>query len=155
MSFDLNTNAFHNMAKTKQSLNIFSWNVNGIRAIQKKGFMDWFNKTKPDILCIQETKAHEEQLTDDLKNIKGYDSFWFSAQKKGYSSVATYSNIKPENIFKGFGVEKYDSEGRVLITEYSEFVLANVYFPNGGRGPERVKYKLDFYDELFFILEKK
>lgn len=149
------------MSKTKsgtagnsKAIKIYSWNVNGIRAIQNKGFMNWFAKSRGDIICLQETKAQSDQLEDSIKNIKGYDSYWFSAEKKGYSSVAVYSKIKPLNVKNGFDNPYFDNEGRVIFTEYEKFLLANVYFPNGGRGPERVKYKLDFYDELFFYLEK-
>ena len=142
------------MSKKSKYLTIFSWNVNGIRAVQNKGFMDWFENHGGDIICLQETKAQPDQLSDSVKNIKGFNSFWFSAQKKGYSGVAVYTNRQPENVINGFGNEIFDNEGRVIIAEYEKFVLANVYFPNGGRGPERVKYKLDFYDQLFFFLEK-
>ncbi|MBS1515720.1 MAG: exodeoxyribonuclease III [Bacteroidetes bacterium] len=135
-------------------MKIYSWNVNGIRAIQNKGFMDWFKKSKGDVICLQETKAQAEQLSDEIKNIGKYKSYWFSAEKKGYSSVATYTIPEPVNVKLGLSNPLYDCEGRVIITEYQKFVLANVYFPNGGRGPERVKYKLDFYDELFFYLQK-
>jgi len=141
--------------KSNNKIKIYSWNVNGIRAVQKKGFMDWFKKSKGNIICIQETKAHKEQLEDSIINIKDYKSFWFSAEKKGYSSVAIYSNLEPVKIINGFGKDDFDKEGRVIIAEYETFVLANVYFPNGGRGPERVQYKLDFYDDLFFFIEKK
>ncbi|MEO6695506.1 MAG: exodeoxyribonuclease III [Ignavibacteria bacterium] len=142
------------MGKKNSSINIFSWNVNGIRAIQNKGFMNWFENHGGDIICLQETKAQPEQIEDSLKNISGFSSHWFSAQKKGYSSVAIYSKPEPLNIKNGFDNSLFDSEGRVMFAEYEKFVLANVYFPNGGRGPERVNYKLDFYDELFFYLEK-
>jgi exodeoxyribonuclease-3 len=135
-------------------MKIYSWNVNGIRAIQNKGFMDWFKKAKGDVICLQETKAQAEQLSDEIKNIGKYKSYWFSAEKKGYSSVATYTIPEPVDVKLGFCNPLYDCEGRTIITEYQKFVLANVYFPNGGRGPERVKYKLDFYDELFFYLQK-
>jgi exodeoxyribonuclease III len=138
----------------KKYITIYTWNINGIRAIAKKGFKDWVKKSKGDIICLQETKAQPEQIPDEIKNIKGYDSFWFSAQRKGYSGVGTYTKIKPINTLNGFGNAKYDMEGRVIFSEYERFVLANVYFPNGGRGPERVKYKLDFYDELFLFLNK-
>ncbi|MEO8664318.1 MAG: exodeoxyribonuclease III [Ignavibacteria bacterium] len=141
--------------KTKaDSITIFSWNVNGIRAIQNKGFMDWFQNHGGNIICLQETKAQPEQIEDSLKNLNGFKSHWFSAEKKGYSSVAVYTKPEPVNVTKGFGNPYFDIEGRVITMEYDKFVLANVYFPNGGRGPERVKYKLDFYDELFFNLEK-
>jgi len=137
-----------------KNITIYTWNVNGIRAVAKKGFVDWVKKSKGDIICLQETKAQPEQVPDEVKNIKGYDSFWFSAQRKGYSGVGTYSKIKPVKTTNGFGNESFDNEGRVIFSEYEKFVLANVYFPNGGRGPERVKYKLDFYDELFLYLNK-
>jgi exodeoxyribonuclease III len=140
--------------KEKNSIRIYSWNVNGIRAVQKKGFADWINTSEGDIFCLQETKIQPDQLTDEIANINGFKSHWFSAQRKGYSSVAIYTSIEPIKIIKGFNKQIYDSEGRVIFAEYDKFVLANVYFPNGGRGPERVKYKLDFYDELFFLLNK-
>jgi exodeoxyribonuclease III len=136
------------------SISIFSWNVNGIRAIQNKGFIDWFKNHGGDIICLQETKAQPEQVEDSIKNLDGFKSHWFSAERKGYSSVAVYTKPEPVTLKKGFGNPYFDTEGRVIFAEYDKFVLANVYFPNGGRGPERVKYKLDFYDELFFYLEK-
>ncbi len=139
--------------ENKNITKIFGWNVNGIRAIEKKGFHNWIKKANPDILCLQETKAQEEQLEDSLKKINPYSSHFFSAERKGYSGVATYSKIIPSNIRMGFGNKLYDLEGRVIETEYENFTLFNVYFPNGGRGPERVRYKLDFYDELFFRAE--
>lgn len=138
----------------KKFITIYTWNVNGIRAAAKKGFPDWVKKSKGDIICLQEIKAMPEQIPEELKNIKGYETYWFSAERKGYSGVGTYTKIKPVNTFYGFGKEKFDIEGRVIISEFKKFVLANVYFPNGGRGPERVKYKLDFYDELFAHLNK-
>ncbi|MBS1518785.1 MAG: exodeoxyribonuclease III [Bacteroidetes bacterium] len=143
------------MPKSKNRIRIYSWNVNGIRAVQKKGFMDWFKKSKGNIICLQETKAQPEQIDDSLKEIRGYSSYWFSAEKKGYSGVAVYSDIEPKTVTNGFGNPAFDKEGRVIFAEYDKYVLANVYFPNGGRGPERIKYKLDFYDELFFFIEKK
>lgn len=142
------------MSKNQKLIKIFSWNVNGIRAIQNKGFMDWFKNHNGDIICLQETKAQYDQIDYFLKNVEGYKSYWFSAERKGYSSVAIYTGIEPSNIKNGFDSARFDIEGRVIFAEYEKFVLANVYFPNGGRGPERVTYKLDFYDELFFYLEK-
>jgi exodeoxyribonuclease III len=138
----------------KKYITIYTWNVNGIRAIAKKGFTEWLKKSKGDIICLQETKAQPEQIPDEVKNIKGFESYWFSAQRKGYSGVGVCSKLNPIKTINGFGNNYFDIEGRVIFTEYEKFVLANVYFPNGGRGPERVKYKLDFYDELFFYLQK-
>jgi len=129
-----------------KKLNIISWNVNGIRAVYRKGFLDWFKDAKPDILCIQETKATPEQLPHKLKEIEGYYSYFNSAQKKGYSGVGLYSSIKPQAIENGFGIDKYDLEGRVQIADYDEFLLFNIYFPNGKMSEERLKYKLDFYE---------
>jgi len=127
-------------------LTLFSWNVNGIRAVHKKGALDWFFKDKPDILCLQETKAQAEQVPDPLKNIDGYRTYFCSAEKKGYSGVAIYSKIKPVRVSEGFGVKQFDSEGRTVIAEYDNFTLLNIYFPNGKASKERLQYKLDFYD---------
>ena len=128
------------------NIKIISWNVNGIRAMHKKGLIDWITKTQPDILCLQETKAHEEQLPYELVNIDGYYSYFCSGEKKGYSGVAIYSKEKPISIKKGFGIEKFDNEGRILIAEYSGFILFNIYYPNGKASPERLKFKMEFYD---------
>ena len=142
------------MATKKSTIKIFTWNVNGIRAIHKKGFLDWVKKSGGDIICLQETKAQKDQLPDELININSYKSYFFSAERKGYSGVGVYSKLNPINVINGFGNPLFDNEGRIILAEYDKFVLANVYFPNGGRGPERVKYKLDFYDILFFYLQK-
>lgn len=130
----------------KKSLRLLSWNVNGIRAIYKKRFLDWFKKESPDMLCLQETKAHPDQLVDELKNVDGYESYFSSAEKKGYSGVVTYTKLKPKNVQQGLGLKKFDSEGRFIITEFKEFILFNIYFPNGKASAERLKYKMDFYD---------
>ncbi len=126
-------------------IRILSWNVNGIRAAYKKGFLDWFAKEKPDILCLQETKANIEQLPPDLKQVTGYRTFLSSAERKGYSGVLLYTKEKPKSVKTGLGIERFDSEGRVLIAEYASFVLFNIYFPNGKASAERLRYKMDFY----------
>ena len=126
---------------------ILSWNVNGIRAAYKKGFVNWFVKENPDILCLQETKAHPEQLTDDLLNINGYKSFFSSSiVKKGYSGVAIYTKLEPIKVEHGFGIPKFDDEGRIVIADYESFMLINIYYPNGKARAERLQYKMDFYD---------
>lgn len=127
---------------------LISWNVNGIRAQEKKGFLEWLKKESPDILCVQETKAHIEQLSNNLINPDGYKTYWSSGEKKGYSGVATFTKAEPKKTETGFGIKKYDCEGRILITTFSDFVLFNIYFPNGQRDNERLKYKLGFYDEF-------
>ncbi|QAT40031.1 exodeoxyribonuclease III [Clostridium sp. JN-9] len=127
-------------------MRIYSWNVNGIRAIAKKNFFSWIDEEKPDILCVQETKLQEADLNEKLKNIDGYYSYFSFAERKGYSGVATYSKVKPVSCSHGFGIEKFDCEGRVLETEFEDFTLLNIYFPNGQKDDERLKYKMDFYD---------
>ena len=125
---------------------LISWNVNGIRAVHKKGFLDWFDKEETDVLCLQETKAHLEQLPKKLVNVSGYQSYFHSAERKGYSGVATYTSIEPNEVFEGMGIEKFDVEGRLQRLDFDEFTLLNIYYPNGGRDDERLRYKLDFYD---------
>lgn len=130
-------------------MKIVSWNVNGIRAIQKKGLLDYVRTEQPDVLCLQETKAHPEQLDASLTAPEGYYvSYHSCAVKKGYSGVATFSRVAPERVGIHFGVEKFDCEGRVLCSDFGEFVLFNVYFPNGGM-EHRLPYKLEFYDAFF------
>lgn len=127
---------------------LISWNVNGIRAAQKKGFLSWLQSESADVICVQETKAKTDQLDDALRNPEGWHAHWFSAERKGYSGVATFSRQAPLSVRTGFGEPRFDCEGRVLETEFPEYTLFNVYFPNGGQGPHRVKYKLEFYDAL-------
>jgi exodeoxyribonuclease-3 len=127
-------------------MKILSWNVNGIRAADKKGFFNWFKNENPEILCLQEIKALPEQVPIYLRNIPNYNIFWNPAEKKGYSGVVTFSKEKPLGFKNGFGIQKFDSEGRIIITEYPEYTLFNIYFPNGKKNQERLDYKLDFYD---------
>ncbi len=137
-----------------KKLRLLSWNVNGIRAVYKKGFVDWFLKENPDILCLQETKASPEQLSEDLLNINGYKSYFSSSKiKKGYSGVAIYTKQEPIKVEHGFGIPKFDEEGRIVIAEFKEFVLINIYYPNGKASEERLKYKMDFYDAFLQYAE--
>ena len=129
-------------------MRIYSWNVNGLRAVAKKGFFQWINDENPDILCIQETKLQQEQLSDDIKNIDGYKAYFSFAEKKGYSGVATYTKLEPISVKHGIGIEKFGSEGRILDTEFENFTVLNIYFPNGQRDEERLNYKMEFYDAL-------
>ena len=133
-------------------MKLLSWNVNGIRAAVKKGFLEYLEGDNPEIICIQETKAHKEQLTSEILEDHGYFTYWHSGQKKGYSGVATFCKEEPLYIQEGIGIKKYDDEGRVLITEHNKFLLYNIYFPNGQKNEERLKYKLDFYDDLLPII---
>ncbi len=136
---------------------ILSWNVNGLRAVLKKDFIPWFKKESPDIICLQEIKAMPGQLPPEIRNYPGYDVQINSAQRPGYSGVATFSRSKPLSVKSGFGVERFDSEGRILETEYPEFTLFNIYFPNGKSRDERLQYKMDFYAEAlkYFLKLRK
>ncbi len=128
------------------TIKLYSWNVNGIRAAHNKGFLDWFKKEAPSMLCIQETKAHPEQLSADLLQVPNYLSYFSSAEKKGYSGVALYSLIEPKAVFHGFDIPRFDSEGRIVAARYADFTLINIYYPNGKQSPERLQYKMAFYD---------
>jgi len=134
-------------------MRVISWNVNGLRAAHKKGFLDWFNGESPDIMCLQETKAHEEQLPEEIRSISGYNSYFSTPEKKGYSGVGLYTKKAPENVQFGFG-DRFDSEGRTIIADFGDFVLFNIYFPNGKRSAERLQYKMDFYDAFLAYAEK-
>jgi len=135
-------------------MRIYSWNVNGIRAIKRKGFLDWISEEPVDIIGLQETKIQDEQISDDLRNIDGYHSYFSFAERKGYSGVALYTKEEPISVSHGIGIERFDKEGRILIAEYNDFTILNIYFPNGKRNKKRLNYKLDFYDALYEYCEK-
>ncbi|MCE9586116.1 exodeoxyribonuclease III [Candidatus Uhrbacteria bacterium] len=134
-------------------LSLVSWNVNGIRAAERKGFLDWFHKSKYDIVCLQETKAEVGQLSPQLVHPDGYESYWSSAIKKGYSGTAIYTKISPIFAETNFGDPFLDGEGRIVLLEFDKFYLFNVYFPNGGSGPERLKFKMEFYKRFLSLIE--
>ncbi len=141
-----------------KKVKILSWNVNGVRAALKKGFLNWLSKESPDVLCLQEIKAKREQLPPELLYPKGYETHWNPAERPGYSGVATFAKSKPLSAKNGFGITHFDSEGRVLETDHGDFILFNIYFPNGKRDAIRLKYKMDFYEEIlayFLKLRKK
>ena len=137
----------------KKTISLYSWNVNGIRAVERKGALDWMHKGKPDIVCLQETKAHPEQLSEALLHPDGYESYWNSAIKKGYSGTVTYSRLSPILSETNFGDPFLDGEGRIVLTEYDAFFLFNVYFPNGGRSKDRLEFKMEFYKRFFKLIE--
>jgi len=126
---------------------LLSWNVNGIRAAAKKGFLDWLSDAAPDVLCVQETKAHPEQVSPDLLEPDGYHSYWSSAERKGYSGVAVYSQEEPDDV-KEMGISRFDDEGRLLQLRFRDYVLITAYFPNSQDAGKRLDYKLDFCNEL-------
>ncbi len=129
-------------------MKIVSWNVNGLRAVQRNGlFKPFFDKLSPDIVLLQEIKAKKEQLSEEILNIDGYYSYFNSPKTKaGYSGTAVYTKKKPEKVTYGMDVDKYDDEGRIITAFYKNFIIVNIYFPNGGQGPDRLKYKLEFYE---------
>jgi len=136
-------------------MKLLSWNVNGLRAVHKKGAFDAIFQTDPDIICLQETKAHPDQLPDEVRSPAGYNAYFdHSKVKKGYSGVAIFSKIKPEKIEYGIGIPKFDEEGRTLVAYYKDFVLLNIYFPNGGGSEERLAFKMEYYDEFLKFIDK-
>jgi len=130
-------------------MKIVSYNVNGIRAASKKGLAEWLKDNPADIFCVQETKAHQEQVDVTPFEELGYHHVWHSAQKKGYSGVATFSKTEPDQVVIGCGIEKYDQEGRILRTDYGDWTLLNCYFPSGTSGEERQAFKMEFLDDFF------
>ena len=136
------------------NLKIASWNVNSVRA--RIGIVErLLREEAPDILCLQETKAHPEQLTADILSPEGYTSYFDHARtRKGYSGVAIYTKLKPKSIEYALGVKELDQEGRFLALYFDTFVLINCYFPNGGGAPERLKYKLAYYEAFLKYAEK-
>jgi exodeoxyribonuclease-3 len=136
-------------------MKLISWNVNGLRAVANKGALNAVFELDPDIICLQETKAHPEQLSPEVRSPLGYFSYFdHSKIKKGYSGVAIFSKIEPEKVEYGLGIPKFDDEGRTLVAYYKDFVLLNVYFPNGGGGPDRLEYKMEYYDAFLKFIEK-
>jgi exodeoxyribonuclease-3 len=136
-------------------MKIISWNVNGLRAVAKKDKWNQLFEFDPDIICLQETKSHPDQLPLEVHSPLGYYSFFdHSKIKKGYSGVAIYTKDKPEKIDYGIGIPKFDEEGRTLVVYFKNFVLLNVYFPNGGGGQDRLDYKMEYYEEFLKFINK-
>lgn len=134
------------------ALKIVSWNVNGLRAIAKKGFFNFLKKEKPDVLCIQETKSQQSQLPKELLDIEGYAAYFNDANDKGYSGVVAYCREKPIRIELFQDDKTFDREGRIVMLEFAKFYLLNVYFPNGKQSPARLNYKLKFYDHFLDVI---
>ncbi len=132
---------------------IITYNVNGVRAAIRKGLVEWIKEQDFDIVCLQETKAHPGQVNTEAFEALGYHQYWHSAQKKGYSGVATFSKQEPDLVVEGCGIEKYDNEGRILRTDYGDWTLLNCYFPSGTTGDERQTFKMAFLDDFQRWLE--
>ncbi|NBW80506.1 exodeoxyribonuclease III [bacterium] len=143
--------------KVTNKVKIFSWNLNGIRAAVKNGFLDWLEQTRPDVLLLQEVRCANEDLQSDWIAPLDYKSFWMPAQKKGYSGVAIYSRlpVEREAVAYGLGAEEFDSEGRFLGVTIGKLFVVSAYFPNSQRDTLRLPYKLDFCRVFFDFLEKK
>ncbi len=130
-------------------MKLISWNVNGLRAVVNKGFKDFFTSIDADIFSIQETKMQENQLEENILDIfKGYNMFWNSAEKKGYSGTAIFTKKKPINVSYGIGKEEHDKEGRVITLEFEKFYMVNIYTPNSKRELERLDYRQIWEDEI-------
>jgi len=132
---------------------LLSWNVNGIRAAERKGFPAWLQEASPDIISLQETKAHPEQLQAGLLHPAGYHTYWNYPERKGYAGVALFSRTPPRRVSYDFG-DGLDIEGRMIIAEYPGFILCNGYFPNGSQSQARLDYKLDFYRRFLEYLDE-
>ena len=135
-------------------MKITTWNINGIRAAMGKNILEWVNSYQPDVLCLQEIKAKEDQIDIDQIKAIGYEAVFNPADRPGYSGTATFFKSDPPEIIKGLGKDIFDNEGRVIRTSFQDFELFNIYFPNGGRDNNRVPYKLDFYAYLLDICDK-
>ncbi len=129
-------------------MRLVSWNVNGIRAAAKRGLLEWLSGTGADVYCLQETKAHPDQVDESLREPQGFHTFWACAERPGYSGVALFLRRQAQEVTAGLGIPRFDTEGRVLAARYPQFLLFNVYFPNGKMNDERLQYKMDFYEEF-------
>lgn len=129
-------------------MKIVTWNVNGLRAVQKKGFLKWFEAEKPDVLCLQEIKAKPDQLDEHLHNVKGYEVVFNSAQRPGYSGTAIYTRKKPDEIWLGIGEKTADSEGRVLGVRFGNLHVISAYFPNSQPEGVRLDFKIEFCNKI-------
>lgn len=135
-------------------MKIISWNVNGIRAVCKKGFLNWFCKENADIVCLQEIKAKESQVPVELQNINGYFSYFNSAERPGYSGTAVFTKQKPISVEYKIELKRFDEEGRVIKLKFPKFILFNFYIPHGSRDKKYMDYKLETYEYLFEYLKK-
>lgn len=138
----------------QKTTKIYSWNVNGIRAALRNGFLDWFLKEKPDILCMQEIKAQEKDVSKDIKDLKDYFLYLNPAQKKGYAGTAVLTKIKPIKVIKKIGIDKFDQEGRFLLLEFKDFYLLNTYFPHSQRELKRLDFKQEFNEAYLDFIKK-
>jgi exodeoxyribonuclease-3 len=133
---------------------LISWNVNGLRAIEKKGFVDIVYELDADIIGLQEIKALPDQLPESVRSLEGYEAYWYPAKRKGYAGVCIYTRIKPLNVIYGMDISEHDQEGRALTLEFDDFFLVNTYFPNAQHGLPRIDYKLAFNRDMHSFLDR-
>ncbi len=136
------------------NLRIISYNVNGIRSAINKGFIEWLKTDPTDIICLQETKAVKENVDHTALNDLGFECYWYSAQKKGYSGVAVFSKIKPDNVLYGNGHKVSDDEGRIIQLDFGDIRLINAYFPSGTSGDLRQAFKYEWLDQFYLYLDE-
>jgi len=129
-------------------MRLVSWNVNGLRAAVKKGFLDYATRDTADVICLQETKLQAPQIPKPIADMPDHDAWWSHAERPGYSGVAMLTRRPPASVTEGFAEGRFVSEGRTLVADYGDFLLLAGYFPNGGQGPERLQYKLDYYEAV-------
>lgn len=134
-------------------MRIISYNVNGIRAAIRKGLIEWLSTDPADIICFQETKAMKENIDHEAIEALGYKNYWYSAEKKGYSGVAIFTKLEPDNVMTGSSMEQSDMEGRVIRADYGDITLINAYFPSGTSGTARQQYKYQWLDEMYDYLQ--
>ncbi len=134
-------------------LNLWSWNVNGLRAVLNKDFIATLKREQPDWLGLQETKLQEHQVPPELGQLDGYGAWWSHAERKGYSGTAVLSKTQPLEVSYGFGNPEFDNEGRIIRSVHASFIIHNIYFPNGQMSDERLDYKLRFYDACLERME--
>ena len=129
-------------------MRLVSWNINGLRAAVRKGFVDFVREERPDVLLLQEIRVMEDQVPPEVEGLEDYRCWWFPAERPGYSGVGMMSLLEPRALDRGFGHEAFAIEGRTLVADFGDVLILNGYFPNGGKGPERLAYKLDYYEKV-------
>ena len=134
-------------------MKIVSYNVNGIRAAMKKGFIDWLKQVNPDVIGLQEVKANLDQIDASIFHDLGYEIYWYPAFKKGYSGVAVLTKIKPKSVQMGMDISKYDEEGRLLQLDFDDFSFLTAYFPSGTTGDIRQTFKYEFLDDIYGYMQ--
>jgi len=134
-------------------MQIVSYNVNGIRAAMSKGLLNWMEKRNADVYCFQETKAEQSQVDTKVFELLGYNHYWFSAQKKGYSGVAIFTKLKPDHVEYGFGDAALDHEGRIIRADFGDTSIISVYIPSGSSGDERQAYKMKWLDSFYTYID--